>query len=162
MQQPNTLTIIKLQNLEISENLLLWGMRFCLNSSKLDKFPLKKLLTVYSKFKLDDISYSLDQIMKLIINYNSTQSMGFKCNCAFLTEEEFNLLCAISNIQSRNDYNGKKLLEMYLPKSKLLFAFKECINIANSLERESYFLPLRHNENINFNYTQNNSKRILH
>ena len=162
MQQPNTLTIIKLQNLEISENLLLWGMRFCLNSSKLDKLPLKKLLTVYSKFKLDDISYSLDQIMKLIINYNSTQSMGFKCNCALLTEEEFNLLCAISNIQSRNDYNGKKLLEMYLPNSKLLFAFKECINISNSLERESYFLPLRHNENINFNYTQNNSKRILH
>ena len=131
MQQPNTLTIIKLQNLEISENLLLWGMRFCLNSSKLDKLPLKKLLTVYSKFKLDDISYSLDQIMKLIINYNSTQSMGFKCNCTFLTEEEFNLLCAISNI-------------------------------ANSLERESYFLPLRHNENINFNNTQNNFKRILH
>ena len=96
MQQPNTLTIIKLQNLEISENLLLWGMRFCLNSSKLDKLPLKKLL------------------------------------------------------------------EMYLPKSKLLFAFKECVNIANSLERESYFLPLRHNENINFNYTQHNSKRILH
>ena len=139
MQQTNTLIIIKLQNLEISENLLLWGMRFCLNYSKLDKLPLKKLLTVYSKFKLDDISYSLDQIMKLIINYNSTQSTGFKCNCTFLTEEEFNLLCAISNIQSRNDYNGKKLLEMYLPNSNLLFAFKECINIANSLERENYF-----------------------
>ena len=46
MQQTNTLTIIKLQNLEISENLLLWGMRFCLNYSKLDKLPLKKLLAL--------------------------------------------------------------------------------------------------------------------
>ena len=86
--------------------------------------------------------------------------MGFKCNCTFLTEEEFNLLCIISNIQSRNDYNGKKLLEMYLPNSKLLFAFKEAINIANSLERENYFLPLRHNDFIKD--IQKNSKRVLH
>ena len=98
--------------------------------------------------------------MRLIVDNNSTQSMGFKCNCTFLTEEEFNLLCAISNIQSRNDYNGKKLLEMYLPNSNLLFAFKECINIANSLERENYFLPLRHNDFID--HIQKNSKRVLH
>ncbi len=162
MSQANTLTVIKLQNLEISENLLLWGMRLCLKFTKSNLLPLKQLLAIYSKFKIDDISYSLNKIMKLIVNNNITKCMSFKCNCAFLTEEEFNLLCAISNIQSRNDYNGKKLLEMFLPKSRLLFAFKECINIANSLERESYFLPLRHNENINFNYTQNNSKRILH
>ena len=160
MSQSNTLTLIKLQNLEISENLLLWGMRHCLNSYKLDILPLKKLLLIYSKFKIDDISYSLNEIMKLIVDNNSTQSMGFKCNCTFLTEEEFNLLCAISNIQSRNDYNGKKLLEIYLPNSKLLFAFKECINIANSLERENYFLPLRHNDFID--HIQKNSKRVLH
>ena len=160
MSQSKTLTLIKLQNLEISENLLLWGMRHCLNSYKLNLLPLKKLLLIYSKFKIDDISYSLNEIMKLVVNNNSTQSMGFKCNCTFLTEEEFNLLCAISNIQSRNDYNGKKLLEIYLPNSKLLFAFKECINIANSLERESYFLPLRHNDFIE--HFQTNSKRILH
>ena len=160
MHQSNTLTMIKLQNLEISENLLLWGMRLCLNSYESDILPLKKLLKIYSKFKIEDMSYSLDEIMKLIVNYNSTQNIGFKCNCTFLTEEEFNLLCAISNIQSRNDYNGKKLLEIYLPNSKLLFAFKECINIANSLEREHFFLPLRHNDFID--HFQKNSKRVLH
>ncbi len=160
MHQSNTLTMIKLQNLEISENLLLWGMRLCLNSYESDILPLKKLLKIYSKFKIEDMSYSLDEIMKLIVNYNSTQNIGFKCNCTFLTEEEFNLLCAISNIQSRNDYNGKKLLEIYLPSSKHLFAFKECINIANSLEREGYFLPLRHNDFIE--HFQNNTKRVLH
>ena len=90
MSQSNTLTLIKLQNLEISENLLLWGMRHCLNSYKLDILPLKKLLLIYSKFKIDDISYSLNEIMRLIVDNNSTQSMGFKCNCTFLTEEEFN------------------------------------------------------------------------
>ena len=70
MSQSKTLTLIKLQNLEISENLLLWGMRHCLNSYKLDLLPLKKLLLIYSKFKIDDISYSLNEIMKLIVNNN--------------------------------------------------------------------------------------------
>ena len=96
---------LKMLHLNDPERILLWAIREWVINIKIAKDPRPKLIHGFSKVLIQESVMPFDKIMRLV-SYQFNSPIDIRCHCSnLLGRTEIDILCLISVIQNKSEYN---------------------------------------------------------